>query len=89
MTDRAKKYLEIGKQFTFVLVRNHKDEYNRLSTERQQLKQQMTVEELESLKGLVSKREFYDGIVPLIEAKTGEPYPRGEIRRDVQSMQYS
>jgi predicted ABC-type exoprotein transport system permease subunit len=88
MTERVKKYLDIWKVVDSDFVLNHEDEYEKIGDESNALKKAMTLSELESLKGLVSKREFYDGIVPLIEAKTGEPYPRGEIRRDVQSREY-
>jgi hypothetical protein len=72
MTERVKKYIEIGKQFTFDFVENNENEYNKLSAERQQLKQQMTIDELKSLEGHISAREFHMGIVPLINQKKAE-----------------
>lgn len=69
MTEKVKRYIEIGELFTFDFVRNHKVEYEKLCEESKELKQQMTIEELESLKGLIPAREYCLGIMPFIRAK--------------------
>jgi len=64
MTDRVKQYIEIE-----IYDDMPKAEVDRLSKEAKRLKSEMTVEELESLKGKIDPREFHYGIKPLIEKK--------------------
>ena len=69
MTDRAKKYLELSEKMDIAF--NNEDDAldEQLSKEFADNKQQMTVEELKSLEGHISAREYYLAIVPLIKSK--------------------
>jgi hypothetical protein len=64
MTDRVKQYIDIH-----IYDDMSNTEVNRLSKQKDRLKKNMTVEELESLKGKIDPREFLYGIKPRIEAK--------------------
>jgi hypothetical protein len=64
MTDRVKQYIDIH-----IYDDMSNAEVNRLSKQKDRLKKNMTVEELESLKGKIDPREFLYGIKPLIEKK--------------------
>jgi len=64
MTDRVKQYIDIH-----IYDDMSNAEVNRLSKQKDRLKKNMTVEELESLKGQIDPREFLYGIKPLIEKK--------------------
>ena len=67
MTDRVKQYIEIE-----IYDDMPKAEVDRLSKEAKRIKSEMTLEELESLKGKIDPREFLYGIKPLIDAKKAQ-----------------
>jgi len=64
MTDKVKQYIDIQ-----LYDDMSNTEINRLSKQKDRLKKNMTIEELESLKGKIDPREFLYGIKPLIDKK--------------------
>jgi hypothetical protein len=64
MTDKVKQYIDIQ-----IYDDMPKAEVDRLSKEAKRIKSEMTLEELESLKGKIDPREFLYGIKPLIDKK--------------------
>ena len=64
MADNVKRYLDI--QIYSDLSEAEKD---RLHKEKERIRSEMSVEELESLKGRIDPREFHYSIKPLIETK--------------------
>jgi hypothetical protein len=71
MTEKVKAYLE-----TRTIWQHNHDDFKEAEYGERLIKarKELSVEELESLKSHISIRSFWEGIVPLIEAKTGKPY---------------
>jgi hypothetical protein len=71
MIDTIKNYLELEKTVTFNKTEKEIDVIcDRLSD----MEISMSLSELESLRGKIPKRDFYERIMPLIDAKTGRSY---------------
>ena len=68
MTAKVKRYIELG---DYLYDDTPEDEYDKACAESKQLKSEMTLKELESLKDHVTAREYALGILPLIKAKQG------------------
>jgi hypothetical protein len=64
MEDRVKKYIDIHIYDDF-----SEADVDRLCKEKDRILSEMTLEELESLKGKIDRRVFHYKIKPLIEAK--------------------
>jgi len=67
MTDNIKIFLEEKQRITFDFVQNHPLEYDELCNKLKQMRDVMTLEELEELKKYVSPREAHYQIKPRIE----------------------
>lgn len=68
LSDKVKRYVEISKICTAQFLLEHEDECDRLCDESRQLKDAMTLEELQSIKGNVSTPVFNWEIMPRIIA---------------------
>ena len=66
MENIVSKYLELQKEYNFNIS---KDREPLLLKELTKLKEMMTEKELESLRGHISERAFFMGILTLIKAK--------------------
>lgn len=68
LSDKVKRYIEIKKICTAQFSLEHEEECSRLCAESRQLKDAMTLEELQSIKGNVSTPTFNWEIMPRIIA---------------------
>jgi len=68
MADNVKRYIDIH-----IYDDLPEAEVDRLCKEKDRILSEMTVEELESLKGKIDRRVFHYKIKPLIEAKKARP----------------
>jgi hypothetical protein len=71
MTEAVKQYLDYKAISTWDMSDEEDDAYGEKLIA---MRKKLTLAELESLRGHISTREFYEGIVPLIDAKTGRSY---------------
>ena len=70
--NKVEKYLSLQNKVTAELVLHNEKEYSAICEARKRIKEEMTIEELESLEKYVTKREFYMGIKPYIEKKKAQ-----------------
>ena len=72
MTDRVKRYLEIGKYFNSDFHEKHPEELHKYGQEGIKLREEMTIEELESLKSYLPRKQFNMEIWHWIEKKKAQ-----------------
>ena len=66
MTKLVKRYLKLDKLYAFNLPKENEEQ---LLDELERIEKEMSFEELLSLKGCISERQFFHSIVPLINKK--------------------